>query len=41
MGQATLLGGWNTTMGDILTTKLNTAFDFTALWLVTYLGGDK
>ena len=32
---------WNTTMGDILITKLNTAFNFTALWLVTYLGGDK
>ena len=23
---------WNTTMGDILITKLNTAFGFTALW---------
>jgi len=32
---------WNTIIGDILITKLNTAFDFTALWLVTSLVGDK
>jgi len=41
IAQATLLVGWNTRMGDILITELNTAFEFTALWLFTYLGGDK